>query len=223
MYLYSGLLRHHWAEFTEDWWEKKWKTGEMWCVLTVEHCTARGQSWTVGTVIAVMNTRNNIQQLSHYNTDTQVLCCTGLATDIKCFSVYSPFRVNRCNVYPGRGSERQRRRSSDDLVVRRPWPLPLAPWQRGQLQVARETSPAAAQVNTQRAGRGCERLAEAAVGGLSVVLEGGRIKEHSVCFFRVTERKRNENWEHWAKEEPDFYVQVITCLTNKGHHRLGID
>lgn len=176
MHPYSGLLRHHWEQLNEDWAEKKWKTGEMWCVLTVEHCTAQGQR-------SRSNRRNSNRSNEHKKKYPEIIplqqrnrSCA--ATDIKCFSVYSPFRVNRCNVYPGRGSKRQRRRPSNDLVVRRPWPLPLAPWQRGQLQVSRETSPAAAQVNTQRAGRGCERFAEAAIGGLSVVLKGGRIKEH---------------------------------------------
>lgn len=108
----------------------------------------------------------------------QKLSSLTLKTDIYCckkwfhvwFYVHSPFRINWCDVNPGRCSKWQRRWPGNDLIVRRPWPLTLTPRQRGELQVAWETSPAAAQVDSQRAGRGCERLTEGAVGGLSVVL-----------------------------------------------------
>lgn len=84
--------------------------------------------------------------------------------------VHSPLRIHRRDVDARRRSKGQGRGPGHDLLVRRPRPLALAPRQRRQLQVAGETPATAAQVDAQRAGRRRERLAEAAVGRIPVVL-----------------------------------------------------
>lgn len=85
-------------------------------------------------------------------------------------SGHSPLRIHRRDVDARRRSKGQGRRAGHDLFIGRPRPLALAPGQRRQLQVARETPATATQVDAQRAGRRRERLAEAAVGRISVVL-----------------------------------------------------
>lgn len=102
--------------------------------------------------------------------------------------VHSPLRIDRRDVDARRRSEGQGRGPGHDLVIRCSRPLALAPRQRRQLQVSRETPAAATQVNAQRAGRRREGLTEAAVGRISVVLvEGGG--EKKCVLERGQERK----------------------------------
>lgn len=151
---------------------------------------------------------------------------------------HSPFRIHRCDVNAGRGPEGQGRGPGHDLIVGRPRPLRLTPRQRGQLQVARETPATAPQVDAQRAGRGRERLTEAAVWRLSVVLGGGERRKrtdfngiiilyltHLAPSLRVRERKTNGAKKNCGGRSLVFqsarHQTSFSSLPNKGRHRLG--
>ena len=148
---------------------------------------------------------NNISLL-----DLFCLHWTHLCPVAFCFAVHSPFRINRRDVYPGRGSEGQGRRPGNDFVVRSPRPLRLSPWQRGKLQVAGETSSSTAQVDTQCAGRRCEGLTEAAIRRLFAVLRRDRtggeaesIKEHR------SDLERQRQWE-MENESTPLYSHIYS-------------
>lgn len=144
-------------------------------------------------------------------------------------SAHSPFRVHRCDVDAGRGPEGQGRGPGHDLIVGRPRPLRLTPRQGGQLQVTRETSAAAPQVDAQRAGRGCERLTEAAVWRLSVVLGGGGRRKHT-DFNDIMLHTLQGKQKKWSKEDcrgrnlvfqNTRHKTSFSSLPNKGRHRPG--